>query len=126
VLGKIFSFTRDQPTVVEEPPSTAQSGVTQELLEKFIEEAAREEEASRKKVEEAHERAKLFDEFIQSSQKIKTQEELALTLEKLKHNNMYDDTHPFLNERSPFYLNSTEAEVLPVDKKEHFAESVFS
>lgn len=47
-------------------------------------------------------------------------------LQTLRDNNMYDETHPFLNQHSPFYLNSTEAEMLPVELKQHLQESNFS
>jgi|JI61114C2RNA_FD_contig_51_1658529_length_333_multi_1_in_0_out_0_1 hypothetical protein len=47
-------------------------------------------------------------------------------LQTLRDNKMYDDSHPFLNKDSPFYLNPTEAEVLPVELKQHLQESLMS
>ena len=43
----------------------------------------------------------------------------------LKVNNLYDESHPYLVEASPFFLNRTHSEVLEVTEARHLERSNF-
>ena len=59
-----------------------------------------------------------FEEIANDTVKISSKEEFEEMVRKLKEGGMYDETHPYLVESSPFYMNLTGEQVLEVVSKE--------
>ena len=52
--------------------------------------------------------SKKYEELNNEIKEIKSKEELFTVIDKLKENNLYDDSHPYFVADSPFYLSTTE------------------
>ena len=68
----------------------------------------KEGEVNKQKIEEVKQTSKKYEELNNEIKEIKSKEELFTMIDKLKENQLYDDSHPYFVEDSPFYLSTTE------------------
>lgn len=72
----------------------------------------KEAEENKAKIEEVRQASLKYEEINNGIKEIKSKEELYGIIENLKENGLYDDSHPYFVEDSPFYLSTTEEEYL--------------
>lgn len=70
------------------------------------------EEANHRKIEEVRETSKKYEEISNNCKNIKSKEDLLQMIELLKQNGLYDDSHPYFVNDSPFYMSTTEEDHL--------------
>ena len=68
----------------------------------------REDEVNKQKIEEVKQTSKKYEELNNEIKEIKSKEEIFTMIDKLKENQLYDDSHPYFVEDSPFYLSTAE------------------
>lgn len=67
-----------------------------------------EEMANQQSIEAVRETSKKYEEISNGIKEIKSKEELFNIIDNLKNNGLYDDSHPYFVESSPFYLSTTD------------------
>lgn len=90
-----------------------------ELVEKFKSEVEEEEREAKRKIAQNSESREKFEELLGESFKVGSREELNEVIAKLKQADLFDETHPYLVEHSPFFLNSTTQQVLAVTLRDN-------
>lgn len=87
-------------------------------LEEMQASIQKEEEINKTKIQEVRETSAKYEEISSSIKEIRSKEELFGIIEQLKKNGLYDDSHPYFVEDSPFYLSTTDEEYLEVPRED--------
>ncbi|KAM3138280.1 hypothetical protein pb186bvf_009556 [Paramecium bursaria] len=106
ILTKIFSYDPDREKTEQEEPEHQQINIDPSLIEKLQQSQEQMLLRQQQVLEQFKSRNQLIQQKMKESLAVTKQEEFDYLLQSLQQENLIDESHPFLDPKSSYYLKT--------------------